>query len=314
MILAGVDEAGLGPTLGPLATAGAALAVPDDWLPSTPWESLGGALCREWRKGEERLVVADSKVVYKRGGMAALEAAAGAFSLLAAGAPRPVLALSGLDAAEAGVHPCYSRALEPFPLHADAAAIRGMAEKIGEAMEAVGTAAAHVEAAVLYEPVLNRRYDSGLNKNQALLVETGWHLRRLAEKFPDQRILAVVDKQGGRNDYLPFLTALFPGAWLETLACGPAASRYRMRRAGGDVEFRFQVKADADSFPTALASMTAKYVRERAVAELNAWFGERLDGLRPTAGYPEDARRWLSEVRGSAAADKLDLELVIRKR
>jgi hypothetical protein len=28
----------------------------------------------------------------------------------------------------------------------------------------------------------------------------------------------------------------------------------------------------------------------------NAWFAERIPSLQPTAGYPEDAVRWLADV------------------
>ena len=50
--------------------------------------------------------------------------------------------------------------------------------------------------------------------------------------------------------------------------------------------------------PVALASMTAKYVRELAMAAFNAHWTTLAPELRPTAGYPLDARRW----RGDAAA------------
>ena len=44
--------------------------------------------------------------------------------------------------------------------------------------------------------------------------------------------------------------------------------------------------------PVALASMAAKYVRELSMQAFNAFWADRLPGLRPTAGYPTDALRW----------------------
>lgn len=312
IVLAGIDEAGLGPTLGPLATGCAALLAPDGWRPDSPWEELSDACCREWRKGETRPGVADSKVLYRVGGVAALELTVGAFSFPVNGMSSPELDCSGLDG-DSAAHPCYSRSLEPFPLHCDAADIASAARALEDALSKKGARAAHLAAKLLYEPVLNRRFDSGLNKNEALLMETGRHLTNLWEKFPDMPILAVVDKQGGRNNYLPFLTALFPGVWPQEMEAGAGRSVYRLRRDGGTMEIRFQAKADRDSFATALASLAAKYARERAMAELNAWFRERLPDVRDTAGYPEDAKRWLKEVRG-AGADGLRIELLERKR
>lgn len=309
MVLAGVDEAGLGPTLGPLATACGALLVPDDWRPETPWEALSDAVCRDWRKGERRIGVADSKILHRTGGLKALELAAGVFSLLANGSMAPALERGASDGVAA--HPCYSGGLEPFPVENGAAELAAGAERARRAMEKAGAAAVHLAAAALYEPAMNRRFASGLNKNQVLLAETGSHLTALAEKFPRHRVSVVVDKQGGRNDYLPFLAGLFPGLWPEELEVGAERSRYRLRRPGGALEVCFLARADAASFPTALASLLAKYVRERAMMELNGWAGGRFPSLRPTAGYPQDARRWLDDARRLGVDG---LELLIRRR
>ncbi|MCL2000886.1 MAG: hypothetical protein FWG74_05585 [Planctomycetes bacterium] len=308
MILAGVDEAGLGPSVGPLATAAAALEVPDDWRPESPWERLSETLAEKGSRNDSRLIVTDSKTLYRVGGLAGLELTVGVFSWLANGCFRPVLMEANEEGG--GSHACYTRRLEPFPLLVTAAAVSTAAGKVAESLEQAKAKAAHLEASSLYEPVLNQRFVAGLNKHQALLIETGRHLRRLVEKFSDQPLLIMVDKQGGRNDYLPFLSGLFPGLWTDVVETGATQSRYRLRRPGGDAEIRFLAKADKVSFPTALASLAAKYVRERAMRELNAWFEKRLPGLKPTAGYPEDARRWLAEVRNGGE----DVELVVRLR
>ena len=309
IILAGIDEAGLGPTLGPLVTASAALSVPEEWQPDTPWEKLASVFCRQWRKGETRAGVADSKVLYRTGGLGALELTVGAFAALAASS------LVAVPTATGKRHPCYSCGLDPFPAHAEADEIRSAQGSMDAALAEAGARAVHLEAAPLFEPELNRRFESGLNKNEALLMETGRHLAALAKKFPGLRMVVVVDKQGGRNDYLPFLTALFPGVWPQEVLASGQSSHYRLLRPGGTMDVYFNAKADRDSFATALASLAAKYVRERAMAELNAWFGERLPGLKATAGYPLDAGRWLDEVRavpGDLAG--LELELLVRTR
>lgn len=50
--------------------------------------------------------------------------------------------------------------------------------------------------------------------------------------------------------------------------------------------------------PVAVASMTAKYVRELAMRAFNAHWSGLDPALAATAGYPVDAARW----RGQAAA------------
>jgi SAM-dependent methyltransferase len=59
----------------------------------------------------------------------------------------------------------------------------------------------------------------------------------------------------------------------------------------------FEVEAEDRHLPVALASMGAKFVRELFMRRLNAFFAERKPGLAPTAGYVEDGRRFLAEVK-----------------
>ncbi|MCC8181190.1 MAG: hypothetical protein LIP23_09815 [Planctomycetes bacterium] len=313
MILAGIDEAGLGPNVGPLATACAALLTPDDWQPATPWQRLAAAFIKPESKGEACLTIADSKVIYRAGGIAALELAVGAFTRLAYGSSKTRVRHHPRTGS---VHPCYTRKLRVLPAFCRQADLIAVTERLAEALRSAEADPVHLEAALTYEPALNSRFDDGLNKNQALLLETGNHLQRLAERFPDKPILAVIDKQGGRNQYLPFLSALFPGRWIDTLEEGAAESRYRIRRAAGaDINLIFAAKADRDSFATALASMAAKYARECAMAELNAWFSQAMPDVAPTAGYPTDARRWRVAVEAAAAdLNSLRLELLWRNR
>ena len=56
------------------------------------------------------------------------------------------------------------------------------------------------------------------------------------------------------------------------------------------------MKGDGKHAPVALASVLAKTVRELFMESLNTWFAEQVPGVRPTAGYPQDARRFLEDV------------------
>ena len=48
--------------------------------------------------------------------------------------------------------------------------------------------------------------------------------------------------------------------------------------------------------PVALASMTAKYHRELAMRAFNHFWCERVPDLKPTAGYPLDAKRFKKAI------------------
>jgi hypothetical protein len=58
--------------------------------------------------------------------------------------------------------------------------------------------------------------------------------------------------------------------------------------------------------PTALASMTAKYLRELAMIPFNRFWQQHVPGLKATAGYPMDALRFREEIR--PAQQRLGIE------
>ena len=68
------------------------------------------------------------------------------------------------------------------------------------------------------------------------------------------------------------------------------------------------------AFPTALASCAAKYFRELMLRPLNRWFAERVPGLRPTAGYYSDGRRFLADVGAIVEARGFPRARLIRSR
>lgn len=123
--------------------------------------------------------------------------------------------------------------------------------------------------------------------------------------------IVLCDKLGGRDRYAPLLAARFPGADVKTLVESRAASVYRfcarrgVVRDGSTVEFpteiaveiRFTAKGEAN-VPTALASICAKYFRELSMIPFNDFWRRATDdaNLRPTAGYPLDAKRFRAEV------------------
>jgi hypothetical protein len=66
--------------------------------------------------------------------------------------------------------------------------------------------------------------------------------------------------------------------------------------------------------PTALASMTAKYHRELAMRAFNDFWLARVPGLRPTAGYPGDSRRFKREIAGVQRALGIEDRVLWRSR
>jgi hypothetical protein len=52
--------------------------------------------------------------------------------------------------------------------------------------------------------------------------------------------------------------------------------------------------------------MTAKYVRETAMRPFNEFWCARVNGLKPTAGYPVDSHRYRKQI--AAVQRELEIE------
>ncbi len=129
--------------------------------------------------------------------------------------------------------------------------------------------------------------------------------RSLIQCLPDNRILVVCDKHGGRDRYLPLLVKFFPDTFVEVVSEGRQRSVYRFGPDERRVEFRFQAKGESH-LPTALASMASKYLRELAMLALNDFWRGHVADLLPTAGYPADAPRFMAQI--AAAKRSLGIE------
>lgn len=318
--LAGVDEAGYGPFVGPITVGFSMFRVPalDADLAAilAPVAAPKAAL----KRGDRRVWLDDSKLVHQGPrGRARLERAVAAFREL--GAP----GLAGLEA-WIGEPPAGSaRLLRASPWHReldaplcpgadsgrarlDAAALRAALDRGGCALGAFGARAAPANE---WNALLQRH---GGNKGAAHFALTMEVLRHLIAASGSAPLRVELDRHGGRSRYGELLrTALEPDA-VETHGENEAGSAYTLRFGARAVQLRFSEDADARMAQVALASLAAKQTRERLMDLHNAWFGARLPGLAPTKGYGLDGRRWLREVEPRLAELELGESMVRRER
>ena len=66
--------------------------------------------------------------------------------------------------------------------------------------------------------------------------------------------------------------------------------------------------------PTALASMTAKYLRELSMRAFNEFWCAHVPDLRPTAGYPSDSRRFRQAIADKQRELRIDDHAIWRNR
>ncbi|HLT37430.1 MAG TPA: hypothetical protein VK034_14155, partial [Enhygromyxa sp.] len=94
-----------------------------------------------------------------------------------------------------------------------------------------------------------------------------------------------------------------PATILERLGEVGERSHYRISSTARRLELGFVMGGDRCDPRISWASILAKYLRELIMRGLNRHFADRVPELRPTAGYPEDARRFIGEVEAALGPD-----------
>lgn len=173
---------------------------------------------------------------------------------------------------KAGVRPLAVRARLVFP-----AEFNALCERYGSKGEALS----HVTIGLLREVVEEAR-GGGPEAN-----------RPFAEA--SSPVFAVCDKHGGRNFYTALLQHHFPEHWVRSVHESRTVSRYEWGADDERIDVVFRTKGE-EFLPTALASMTAKYLRELSMRAFNEFWCARVPNLRPTAGYYGDSSRFRREV------------------
>lgn len=222
----------------------------------------------------------------------------------------------------AGAHRCYQGDARPLPVASTAGELAICGNVVGRAMAAAGVEVVDLACVVIPEGWFNARLDEGLNKAEVSGLGVGVLLRRaLARTTGLGRVGVVCDRQGGRMTYGPWLSRQVPGAGVEVVGEDDARSRYLLTRADlgaqGRAGVSFLIEAEQHHMAVALASMTAKFVRELAMARFNAHWSARARAaspsfdLAPTAGYATDARRWLIDA--APLLTRADRDALVRR-
>ena len=276
----GTDEAGYGPNLGPLVVSLTA------WKACTDNLSFLFELLKK-----EGIPIGDSKKIYHGKSLAALETGV-------------LVSLRSLKQ-------------NLVPLANDIKKIDRLAEKFETLLQQHRIRLLDMQYRSVEPEEFNRLLDKFGSKGSLLSDITlrliAGQIETLMQNKREEPILVLCDKHGGRNHYLDILTEFFPGAFIQIVQESRESSIYRLNGAGRHLEFRFLAKGESH-LPIALASMLSKYHRELAMLRFNEFWRSHVPDLQPTAGYPEDARRFKQQI--AAAQKKLGIadEHLWRKR
>jgi hypothetical protein len=302
----GIDEAGYGPPLGPLVMTSVACRIPGTPARTDLWRTLQAAVRRQTAEPDERILIADSKVVYSTSrGLAGLEI--GVTAALSSWQEAGLQPLAGLverlsPAAPAELKDeCWYTGTTPLPTACDTQDIVTAARRLVSCSKRKRITWGLMRSVIIcparFNSLIERWGSKGAILGEGLAELVQCNLRSLESPDP---LHFVVDKHGGRNNYAALLQNALPDGLVFAREESMARSTYHVLGLGRSVEFRIQPRADAEHFCVALASMVSKYLRELLMGEFNAFWQSHVPGLMPTAGYYGDAGRFFEEIRPKA--------------
>jgi ribonuclease HII len=317
--LIGTDEAGYGPNLGPLVIAATVWRVSCEPGDCDLYKQLRRLVTRKTNgQPTKRWTIADSKEVYKAGqGLRTLErnvlAAVAAMqksvdtcrALWQALDPHAFEQFDGL--------PWHETHMASLPLEEEVTEIAKLGEYIQRGLQQAGVELVAIGATAIFPARFNALVDQYGSKGEALSRATLQLIGRVLEQCDCEPTIISCDKHGGRGKYQRLLQEQFTDPLIEVVCEGLLESIYRWGPSTARFEARFRAKGET-FLPTALASMTAKYLRELAMHAFNGYWQKQVDGLKPTAGYPTDARRFKLDIASVQASLGIDDRILWRCR
>lgn len=348
LIYAGIDEAGYGPLLGPLCVGMSVFEVAD-WREGEAapdlWSLLATGVCRKPNDRRRRIAVDDSKALKLSNGLVTkhplvhLERGVGSFLACAKGQQTDDAPLNDLELfrrlgvampaeewyAGAMSAEAESRRAYAFPAGLSAGEIAIGASVLRGAMQSARVVVRSLTCEVLGEGEFNQLVEAAGTKaaaTESALIKHLWSVWELASGSEVSGVRVVCDRQGGRAHYTGMLSRAFPDASVTETHQSETQSRYEIvgrSLGGGEVcmHVLFLVESERHHLPVALASMSAKLVREMMMRRFNDYWraraapaGSGLE-LKATAGYRGDGQRWLDDL--GEVATKAERAAMIRR-
>jgi ribonuclease HII len=300
--IVGIDEAGYGPNLGPFLMTAVTCRVPDSCRDADLWHLLRAGVRRGTEASDERLLIDDSKCVYTARGLAGLERGV----LAALGRSNPALSVSLAelidwvcpDDGDELRREVWYRGLQALPVHLASGELEACAARFAEVCTAAVVGDWQVRSVAVCPARFNALLDERGTKSHVLSHGLTYLLRWLRANLPgEDDVVFFIDKHGGRNTYAAMIQHALPDGVVFSIQESLSRSAYRVHGLEREVQLLFQPRADAEHLCVALASMTSKYLREVLMLEFNRFWREHEPDLKPTAGYPGDAARFLQAIR-----------------
>lgn len=152
-----------------------------------------------------------------------------------------------------------------------------------------------VQSRVVFPTTFNEQIAVWNNKSTLLTSTTLELVSELISQIEGHATITC-DRHGGRKSYHSSIQQFLTEDWITIESESPQRSTYRWRNR--DQEYSIDFVTKGERFPeVGLASMVSKYVREITMRNWNIYWLEKIPGIKPTAGYPVDAKRFFEEIK-----------------
>ena len=314
-LLIGTDEAGYGPPLGPLVISATAWECPRQ--DADLYQILADVVADspQYAKSataKQRLLIADSKVACRSGAVGNLETTVRLLLETVYGRmPKTLSDLVAIVMPEAAEdfleQHFWLKGLDvELPLEAAigrAAVNSQVSSRFRSLCQQNAIRLSDIRSTILLPPEFNAGVSELGNKATLLSDST---LRLAAELMGGRTgdTLIECDKHGGRSYYSEMIASALTDCPVKIVRESAQQSVYQWSLPNRECEVRFTAKGEGQ-LPVALASMVSKYVREVFMVAWNNYWRIKIPGIKPTKGYPQDAKRFYGEIQEVVAALKL---------
>lgn len=318
-VLVGIDEAGLGPILGPLVVSAAAFSVSSEKANVDMWQLLPESISSNKKNLAGRILVCDSKKAYTPAvGIGFLEKTILTFLKFHSNkapetAGQLIDFLCPQDKQRILDYPWY-KTIPTQKIKCNPDEVSISASVLKRDMTAAGINLLKLKSFCLDAGTYNELIEKMKNKAAVVFHLVSRLIDEVIRGSQHKDFHFIIDRQGGRTHYAQHLRTMFSGMDLKILKEEENFSSYQLTSSYKNIRMDFAVKADDDFMPVCLASMACKYLRESLMIAHNNYFLEKCDKLKPTCGYWTDGKRFLEDLKTVAPHIQFNPAQLIRSR
>ena len=322
-ILVGIDEAGYGPILGPLVVSATVFELPEEHLTASLWDVLRQSVCKRRAGSAGRIAINDSKKLHTAKSKYQILQRSVLACLAAVDSRQPpgtlaelLQVVGGFAPEELEAYPWYGEAVGAHRLEYDRDDVLTAAAALRQTMQENKIQLLHLWSKPLTAGHYNRQVEASQNKATVLFGQVSRFIDAALRDYgqTENNLQIVIDKHGGRSHYRALLQRLFPEMTMKILKETDAVSSYQLSSKEKQIKIHFVAKGDDRHLPVALASMASKLVRELFMELLNAYFRDKCPGIKPTAGYYQDGKRFLKDLNSQMDMGSIPKDLLVRQR